>query len=539
MKTLVFGHRNPDTDSIASTLALSYLKNKLGYNTKPCALGKPNKETKFALDFFELERPEIIDNVKIQINDISYDKPPKIRPKTSIRAAFKIMEENNLKALPIVDENKELVGIVTMKDIAMSFIKGDIYSLETSLVNIIQDLEGILLKENENSELEGKIAVIAFQSGAIKGSDIIDENSVIIVGNRSNIINHAIEKKVKLIVVTGERLVPEKYYENAAKHGVNIVATEKDTYTVSKLIHQTNFVSSIMTENPTRFYDTEYLEDVAEEMRYKIHSNYPIVNMRNKFLGFIARKHILNPGRKNVIIVDHNEYSQSADGLCEANITEIVDHHKIGDIATSKPINFRNMTVGSTCTIVYQMYKENNMEIPYEIAGILLSGIISDTLLLKSPTTAELDSIAVSELNKILKLDLKAYSMKMFKMGTSLEGQSINEIFYKDFKEFVLEDEKVGISQIFTLDIEDIINRKDEFLENINRVFKKQEHYLTLMLVTDIMKNGSYLFYKSQNLNIIDSAFKIGKTQGAFAETVVSRKQQVVPKLMQEIKNLK
>ncbi|MCT4660238.1 MAG: putative manganese-dependent inorganic diphosphatase [Tissierellales bacterium] len=539
MQTLIFGHKNPDTDTIASTLALSYLKNQLGYNTKACALGEPNKESKFILDFFDLNKPEQIDNVKIQVSDLDYDKPPKIRPKTSIRTAFQLMEQHNLKALPIIGEDEELAGVVTMKDIAMSLVRGDIYTLETSLENIINDLDGTLLKGSEKEEISGKISVIAFHSGTIKGSDIINENSIIIVGNRYGIIEHAISKRVKLIIITGEDQIPERYFEEAKDKGVNVIATPKDTYTTSKLIHQANYISSIMTVDLIKFYQNEYLEDVVEEMRMRVHSNYPIVDMRNNFKGFISRKHVLNPGRKNVIIVDHNEYSQSAEGLKEANILEIVDHHKIGDMSTSKPINFRNMAVGSTCTIVYQMYRENMVEIPYEIAGILLSGIISDTLLLKSPTTTELDSIAVSELNVQLGLDLKKYAMKMFRTGTSLEGQSIDEIFYKDFKEFVLEDKKVGISQIFTLDIEDINNRREEFLKNIELVFKNKEHDLTLMLVTDIMQNGSYMFYRSDTPHLIANAFEISGVQGCFANKVVSRKKQVIPALMQAIRAMK
>lgn len=536
MQTLIFGHKNPDTDTIASTLALSYLKNQLGYNTKPCALGEPNKESKFILDFFDLSKPEYIDNVKIQVSDLHYDKPPKIKPRNSIRKAFQLMEQNDLKALPIIGDDNELEGVVTMKDIAMSLVTGDIYTLETSLENIIDDLDGKLLKGNSEEEVSGQISVIAFQSGTIKGSNIINENSIIIVGNRYGIIEHAINKKVKLIIITGENKIPEKYVEEAINNGVNVIATPKDTYTTSKLIHQTNYISSIMTVDMTKFYENEYLDDVVEEMRIRVHSNYPIVDMRNNFKGFISRKHVLNPGRKNVIIVDHNEYSQSAEGLKEANIVEIIDHHKIGDMSTAKPINFRNMAVGSTCTIVYQMYKENMIEIPHNIAGLLLSGIISDTLLLKSPTTTEQDSIAVSELNQKLGLDLKKYAMKMFRTGTSLEGQSINEIFYKDFKEFVLEDKKVGISQIFTLDIEDINNRREEFMRSIEEVFKKKEHDLTLMLVTDIMQNGSYMFYKSESPHLISSAFDIGLEQGCFANKVVSRKKQVVPALMQAIR---
>lgn len=539
METFIFGHKNPDTDSIASSIALSRLKNKQGDHTIPCRLGEVSKESKFVLDYFKLNEPTFIENVKIQISDLDYEKPPCITQQTSIMTAFQIMELNNLKALPIVEENDKLIGMVTMKDIAMSLIKGDIYRLKTSLKNVVENLEGQVLRASEDEEIEGNISVIAFHSGTIKGSDIIDENSVIIVGNRYGIIEHAINKRVKLIIITGEEKIPERYFEEASEKGVNIICTHKDTYTVSKLIHQTNYVASIMASDVVKFEASEYLEDVKEEMRTKVHSSYPVVDDQDIFLGFLARKHVLNPGRKKVIIVDHNEYGQSAEGLDEANILEIVDHHKIGDISTSKPISFRNMPVGSTCTIVYLMYKESGIVIDPEIAGLMLSGIISDTLLLKSPTTTNQDRMALKDLNEIVKLDIKDYAMKMFKQGTSLEGQSIKEIFYKDFKEFTLEGQRAGVSQIFTLDIEDIHNREEEFIEMIGKVNDYQNHAITLMVVTDILKNGSYLYYKCHRNAIINVAFGVEATQGVFVKDIVSRKKQVLPKLIQGIRILK
>lgn len=539
METFIFGHKNPDTDTVASTIALSNLKNQLGYNTKPYVLGEVNKESKFVLGNFDIKEPEFLESVKIQVKDLDYEKPPCITEQTSIMTAFKIMESNNLKALPIIDNENRLIGMVTMKDIAMSLIKGDIYKLKTSLENITDNLEGQILNGDLKTEIEGNISVIAFHSGTIKGSDKIDEDSIIIVGNRYGIIEHAISKNVKLIIITGEEKIPDRYSEEAAKNNVSVIITEKDTYTVSKLIHQINYVSSIMTMSTIKFNENEYLEDVKEEMRTRVHSNYPIVNDNESFLGFLARKHILNPGRKNVIIVDHNEYAQSAEGLDEANIVEIVDHHKIGDISTSKPIAFRNLPVGSTCTIVYQMYKESQIEIDRNIAGLLVSGIVSDTLLLKSPTATADDRIALKSLNEILKIDIKDYAMKMFRQGTSLEGQSIKEIFYKDFKEFMLEGQKVGVSQIFTLDIEDIKNRKEELIDMIEKANHYQNHYITLMLVTDILKNGSYLFFKCHNNNLISIAFNVESEQGVFVKDIVSRKKQVLPKLIQGIRILR
>ncbi|RKD27649.1 manganese-dependent inorganic pyrophosphatase [Caminicella sporogenes DSM 14501] len=531
----VFGHRNPDTDSVASAIALSYLKNKLGYNTIPCVLGDLNKETEYILDKFEIEKPKLLDNVKTQIKDLDYDKVDSIGPYDTILTAYKIMESRKIRTLPIVDKSGKLLGIVTMKDIAMELIRGDFYSLKTRINNIVDNLEGEILV-GEDKEIEGKISVVAFYYDTIKEDKILNENSIVIVGDRYDIVDYSIECKVKLIIITGGKKLPEKYLKKAQKNNVDIISVKGDTYTISKLINQCNYISSIMKDRDIiKFYEREYLEDVKEVLLTSKHSNYPIVNDDNQFLGFMNRRHILNPNRKKVILVDHNESNQSIEGLSEAEIIEVVDHHKIGNISTSSPILFRNMPVGSTCTIVYKMYKEYGIDVEDKIAGILISGIISDTMFFKSPTTTEEDKKAVYELNSVLKLDLEKYAMDMFRAGTSLEGQSIDEIFLKDFKEFTVKEKTIGISQVFTLDIEQIFNKKDEFLSYINDIHKNKQYYLTLLLITDILKEGSYIFYKSENDKIITVAFNKEGKQGMFVESLVSRKKQVLPKILEAI----
>ncbi|WZL74393.1 putative manganese-dependent inorganic diphosphatase [Clostridiaceae bacterium 35-E11] len=537
MSIYVFGHKNPDTDSVASAIAFSYLKNQLGFSTIPCVLGNINKESQYILDYFDLPTPAYIENVKTQIRDLDYDQVPGISPNSSILYAYKLMVAHQLKTLPVLDKDNKLIGIITMNDIAVELIKGDFYHLHTSLSNIANDLEGDILV-GKNVLVEGKISVIALYYKTLEGS--LDQEHIIIVGDRYDIIEHAIQSKVKLIILTGGTELPPVYQRLAETENVPVISVPMDTYTTSKLINQCNYVSSIMKKKDiVKFNESEYLEEIKEEIINTNYRNYPIVNDKNIFLGFMNRKHILTPSKKKVILVDHNEYGQSAEGIHEAEILEIIDHHKLGDICTATPIYFRNIPMGSTCTIVYQMFKEQGIKICPTIAGILLSGIISDTLLFKSPTTTPFDKQAAEELNHMLQLNLEKFSMEMFKAGTSLEGQSIEEIFYKDFKEFLLEGYKAGIGQVFTLDIEDVLNRKDAFIEYIYDIHENKDYFLTLLLVTDILKEGSYLIFKCNHKHLIPSAFNSTSEQGVFVPNIISRKKQVIPKISETINLLK
>lgn len=537
MSILIFGHKNPDTDSVASAIALSNLLNQLNLNTTPGVLGNINRESQYVLDYFQIPVPLFIPDVKIQVKDLQYNFAKGVAPTNSILNTYNLMKTNKLETVGIVDDFNKLIGIISMKDIAMGLIDGDFYHLHTSLENLVHDLKGKVLSHSREF-INGRVSVVAYYHKTGEGH--LGEEDIVIVGDRYDIIEYAIMCNVQLIIVTGVDDLPLKYITLAKTNNITMISVPKDAYYISKIINMCNFISRIMrTGDVIKFNEMEYLEEVKDELNHSHFRNYPVLGNQSNFLGFINRKHIMNPTKKKVILVDHNEYSQSAEGLHEAEILAIVDHHKIGDISTSIPINFRNSPVGSTCTIVYWMYKEYDVEITYKIAGALLSGILSDTLLFKSPTTTDIDRKAVKELNEILKLDVDNFAMDMFKFGTSLKDQTIDEVFNKDFKEFLLESYKTAISQVFTLDIDHVFSRKKDFIDYIEKIHKKMGYDITLLLVTDILKEGSYIIYQCKHHNIISSAFDISSEQGAFAKGIVSRKKQVIPKLLNAIQLIK
>ena len=535
---LIFGHKTPDTDSVCSAIALSHLKNKLNEPSKSYILGNINKETAFVLKYFNVSVPEILDNVKIQIKDLDFERVKPFTKNKSVHFAYFHMNENKLRTLPIVDEENNLCGLITMKDIAMSLINTDQHYLCTSYDNIIETLLGkSILKFDEI--IKGYVIVAAFEEKTLRKSDIVNENSIVITGDRYDVIKYAIESKVRLIIVTGDLKVTDELIEMAIKNKVNIIGTAYHTYYTAKNISLAKYVDDIMKKNDIMMFSEEdYLNDCKEDIEQSKHSKFPIISKDKKYLGLLSRSHLINPKKKKVILVDHNEMNQSADGIEEAEILEVIDHHKIGDIKTSIPISFRNTPVGSTSTIIFQMYRENNVEISKDIAGLILSGIISDTLLFKSPTTTGRDKYAVNELLKIVDLDLHEYAMDMFRAGTSLEGKTLEEIIYQDFKKFNLVYKNVGISQVFTLDINEIMNRKEEFVKLIDDI-TSDKYYLIIMAVTDIVNEGSYIFYTSSREKLIRMIFEEDVHQGIYIDKCVSRKKQIVPKVINALNQLK
>ena len=520
----VFGHKNPDTDAVTSAICMTYLKKQLGINAKAFLLGDIRKEAKFVLDYFKVEIPDFLANVKPQVKDLKIEKTEGIHPHFSILDAFKKIEEKNLQSLPVITSDNKLVGIVTMQDIVKGLLEKDLRILHTSLDNICRSLGGEVIYKADD-EVNGRVYTLAYGLDSVKGS--LSKKDIVIVGDRYDVIDHVLETGIQLMILTGKKSLPEEHIAKAKKNGVSVISVSVDTYEASLLINRCNYLGSIASsEDIIKFRTGELVEDIKETMLTSTYRNFPVVDESNHFLGFIGRRHLVNPSRKQVIMTDHNEFAQSVDGIHEAEILEIVDHHKIGGIETSAPINFRNMTVGCTCTILYLMYKESNIAIPHEIAGLMVSGIISDTLLFRSPTTTDLDKQVVSELNEILKLDLEKYSMDMFKAGTSLEGYSIEEIVHMDFKEFTLEGQKVAIGQVFTLDVDSVFKKKDAFISYL----KQTTYDIALLAITDIVKEGSYLLYKAPD-HVIKSAFNVNAEQGIWVKELVSRKKQLVPNL--------
>ena len=537
MKTLIFGHKNPDTDSVCSAIAYSFLKNSLNEETEPRVLGEIKNEARYVLDHFHLPYPEILDNVKTQVKDVPYYKSKSIDEHNSYLKAFKTMDENSLNTIAITDENNYLTGILSIKDIAMELIRGDFKNLNSVFNNILIQLEArILVSANlhNDSSIIGNISVATDYHGSLNNS--YNKTDIVITGDIFPLIEKLLEYNVGMIIICSETVIPEEIVNTAQAKNIAVIQTNKDTYAVSKIIQQCNSVKNIMKKNEiVKLNINDYLTDVKEEIANTNYRNYPIVDSDGKYLGFLDRKSLSATSRKKVILVDHNEENQSVYGLNEANVVEIIDHHKLGGLTSVEPINFLNYPVGSTCTIVYQQYEFNKIGIPENIAGILISGILSDTLSFKSPTCTHYDIIAVKELNKIAKLNLEDHFSNMYKAACSTENLTIEELLYTDSKEFTNINEKFRISQFFTSDLEFIESNSIEIMGKLKYESENKNYFLFLLAVTDIIKEGSYLYYLCRDNNFISMAFNCNDAQGVFAENIVSIKKQIIPQIISEL----
>lgn len=537
-KVLIFGHRKPDTDSVCAAITLAYLKNKLGIKAEARILSDINNETKFVLDYFKVKKPAYLNDVKLQIKDVHYLKNYYNYEKDSIHKGYMTMNKYGISTTLIVDKQKKFKGIVGMKDIAKDQISGELNQLDTSYDNILKVIEGEEILRFDD-ELQGKIIAASYKSTRIIESVEMNRDTILIVGDRHSVIEHAILKKIKLIILTGNSIIKDEHLKKAKENKVNIIRTNFDTFKVNKVINLCNYIYNIIRKtNVTCMDENDFVTDFIDHANRTKYSYYPVVGKNNICKGILRLSDLGESNKKKVILVDHNSYDQSAEGLDEADIIEIIDHHNIGAIGTKMPINFRNMPVGSTNTIIYMLYKENNIEIPKDMAGLMLSSILSDTLILKSPTTTDVDRKIVEELSSLLDIDYEKYGMKMFNAGTSLKGRTQEEILYTDFKLYPVDDKKIGISQIFTTNIKEIMDDKDEYIRLLETVTENNNYALCVLVVTDIIRNGSYMFYTEKSKKIIENAYGVGQiSQGYYLQDVVSRKKQVVPNIMEVLSN--
>ena len=535
-KIYIFGHRNPDTDAVCSAICLSYLENALGKNTEPRILSNINDETKYILNKFKIAIPEILNDVKLKISDINYHKNFKINYKDSVYNAFFKMQEANMSTIPVVDDNNKFLGAFAMKDIAKKEILGDNTHLKTNYNHILTAIDGIeCLKFNE--EIEGFITNVALRSTTFHNNFDLDNKTILIIGDRIPLINEAIDKKVKLIIITSNHVLTDDLLEKAVKNKVNIIYSKMHSFdTLMKLGFSSYIESYRYTKDLICVDESMDVTDLNDIINKTKHSYYPVIDNDNKCLGLIKLSDLSDSNPKKVMLVDHNEMSQSAEGLNEAEIIGIVDHHKLGNIGTSQPINFRNMTVGSTCTIVYQLFKENKVKIPDNIAGLLLGGLISDTLLLKSPTTTKIDEKVLNELVKLTGIDAEKFAISMFKANDAVKSKSIKEIVYTDFKTFNVKDKVIAIGQITTLNSKAILKQKNSFIKFLGKESTNTNYDVMLLAITDIFKNGSYILFNNNAKEIIKEAYGKNIEQGDFMEGMVSRKKQILPPLMNTLK---
>ena len=537
-KVYVFGHRNPDTDSVTAAISLVYLKRKLGMEAEARVLSAINLESKYALNYFNVSEPMFLNDVKIKVSDLDFTKNYSVTEEDSVNDAYERMVEAGISKIPVIDDAKKLLGIVTMKDIAHEQFSDNIDLVKTTYDNILETIDGEEVLRFEDN-IEGNLLVASYKSTTIKENITFNNSHILMVGDRHSIIEYAIECGVKLLIITGPNTIKEEHLELARKNRVNIINTKYNTIMAARRINLANNISTLSyNKNVLCINEHENVSDfmsIANKTRY---SYYPVINENDECVGILRLSDVDYNNRQKVILVDHNNYEQSAIGLDEAEILEIVDHHNIGSIGTNMPINFRNMPVGSTNTILYILYRENNVKIPKDIAGLMLSGILSDTLILSSPTTTDLDKEAVDALSKIAGVDYKEYGLDMLKAGSSLKGKTREEVLYTDYKNYPVGDKKIGLGQLSTTNPDEILEVIDEYVELVNEVADANDYYLVCLFVTDIINKGSYVIYSRRAEDILRRVYKNEElTQGTFLEGVVSRKKQILPGIMLEMES--
>ena len=529
--TYIFGHRNPDTDSICSSIALSYLKNKLGDKTIPKTIGHLNNETKFVLKYFNVTEPQYLNDVRIRVKSVKYDKKGIAKKTDCLYQIFQKMQMQNVSGISVVDDDKKLLGFVSLKDLSKYLIMGEKEYVDASLNNVALTLNGeVITKSNDN--IKGNIIVAGTKSETLFENELTDQD-ILIVGDRFKIIEHAIDCKVNLIVLSNGCQIDKALVKKAKENKVSVIRSKLSSFQIANRISLSNYIDkSVLTENPVTVKEDDYYADFLSLASRYNHTNYPVVNRKGECLGTISLSWPNSHDKQKVILVDHNNFSQSVIGIEEAEILEIIDHHNLGEIGTSIPINFTSKPVGCTATIVYQLFTEKRVSIPKYIAGLLVSAIISDTLLLTSPTTTDEDKKAAEKLAKIAKINLNKYGYEMLKAASSIKGLSINEQIYRDYKSYTVGPRQLGIGQLMTMDFEEIEKNIDEYVEKLNEMRTIRDGIYALF-ITDVIKNGSYIIYNKASEDIIKESFGLDEIyEGVFLKGYISRKKQFIPAIM-------
>lgn len=543
MKDIIYvtGHKNPDSDSICAAYAYTEFKNKIGETRAvACRLGNVNQETQFILDYFDAEAPKFLNTVKLKVEDLQFDNISPISPDISLKTAWTIMRDKNIKTLPVADENDHLLGVLSVANLTSCYM--DIWDnrilakSNTTLDNIIDTLSAKVCYANEDTKhFPGKIAVTAMQPETM--SEYIDAGDIAIVGDREEAQAELINLNVSLMIVTGGYAPSEKIINLAKENGVTVIVTQHDSFTASRLIVQSIPVGYVMVkENIVSFTTDDLVDDIKGIMSETRFRSYPVLDGNGRVVGTVSRYHLISNHKKKVIQVDHNERGQSVDGLEDAEVVEIIDHHRVADIQTNNPIYFRNEPVGSTSTIVAKCFFENGIRPSRKAAGLLCGAIISDTLLFRSPTCTPQDKYICNKLAEIAGINIEEFAKEMFKAGTSLKGKTVEQIFNTDFKPFTIEGTKVGISQVNTMDIEGFMPLKEEMLNYMDQKAKESGLEMVMLLLTDILNEGSEILVTGAKPEIVEKAFKVTlKDKGAFLPGVLSRKKQVVPPITNAI----
>lgn len=539
-KIYVVGHKNPDTDSICSAICYAELKRRItGEAYEARRAGNVNEETQYVLDYFGVDAPEFLPNVYTQVKDIQIQKLNGVDSGISMKKAYTLMRSESVGTLPITNEAGKLEGLITIGDIAKSYMavydNNTLAEARTQYRNIIDTIDGKMLAGNEHAFfMHGKVVVAAATPELLKSN--IREDDLVIVEDSKEAIVCALENNASCIIVCEGAKVDEDIIEKAEEKSCVIISTSHDTFTVARLVNQSVPIKRFMTkEGIVSFQLDEPLEEVKSSMTKFRHRDFPVLDGEGKYVGMISRRSLLKADHKKVILVDHNELTQTVDGIQDAEILEVIDHHKIGDVATAAPIYFRNQPVGCTATIIYQMYQENNQDVTKEIAGMLCSAIISDTLMFRSPTCTPVDKEVALKLAEIAGINVEEYAMAMFKAGSNLSDKTPEEIFYQDFKKFNAGDVNFGVGQISSMAADELFEIADRLKPYIEKACEEQGLDMIFFMLTDILEESTNLIYAGGKADeFVEKAYGVPREEGDYYKLagVVSRKKQLIPTFM-------
>ena len=537
-KVYVVGHKNPDTDSICSAIAYAALKTKItGIHHEPRRAGQLNEETQYVLEHFGVKAPRLLSDLREQIKDVELKEVDGLKSSVSIRTAWEKMQESNIHTLPVTRDGK-LEGVITIGDIAKTYM--EVYDstilskARTQYRNIARAVDGEVLTGNEHSYLlKGKVVIAA--SSRILMSDFINKDDLVIMGDRKDAQQCAIDVDASCMVVCQNAPISDKIIKQAREKEIVIIRTPHDTFTAAQHINQSIPVKYFMSkDNLVTFKLRDYVDDVKEVMARKRYRDFPIIDNKGKFLGLISRRRLLNVKKKQVILVDHNEKNQAVDGVEEAEVLEIIDHHRLSSIETMGPVFFRNQPVGCTATIVYQMYQEAGVEPDPVNAALLCSAIISDTLMFRSPTCTPLDEDTARKLAEIAGVEVENLAQEMFNAGSNLKGKSAEEICFLDFKQFTVNDTVFGVGQVNSMSADELKEIRKIVQPHLEKARSNHGLNMIFFMLTNIITESSELLCCGPEAREkILSAYDLPEdTETIMLRGVVSRKKQLVPTLV-------
>ena len=545
-KVVVIGHRNPDTDSICSAIAYAGLKNKTSdLVCEPRRAGKMNQETEFVLKKFGVKPPRMCTDVNPKIRDVDYREMPGIPGSTSLRRAWEIMRDQQIDTLPVTSADNELEGVITVKDIATAnmdvFDTGILAKSQTSFKNILETLDGTMVVGRESDICTtGHIRIGTATPEMLENT--VEKGDIVILTNRYESQLCAIEKEASLLIICNGSKVGCTIQRIADETGVSIMTTPVDTYAAGKLISQCAPISYYMTRSDImKFTLVTPVADVTRVMAKVRHRYFPILDEDGKYCGMVSRRNIINLQKRRIILVDHNEATQAVEGFDQAEILEIIDHHRIGSLETSGPVYFRNQPVGCTATIITQMYDENGVEIPPQTAGLLLAAILSDTLMFRSPTCTPVDEASARRLAKIAGVDINEFANEMFEAGEKLDGKTAEEVFLQDFKVFMCGDIRFGVAQGSYMTRKNLVAAENLLRPYLEEARNKQNVEDIYMLLTDVPKEESVVICSGRYAGeVLTDGFEVQPAEDSSwtLPGVVSRKKQFIPALMSAYQEL-